>query len=170
MTRPPALPWRGGCQCGAVRYRVRALPLTLYCCHCAACQAQSGSAFAMSMRMERAALEIDWPRMAGSARDAGLATEVVGHFCPRCGTRLVHERPAGADVSLKAGTLDDTSWLRPAGHIWTRRAQPWLRLDAEALAYEGQPPSYDDLVAAWRGGLGEPGAATAAGVTEEGRT
>ena len=28
-TRRPALPWSGGCQCGAVRYEVRAEPMTL---------------------------------------------------------------------------------------------------------------------------------------------
>src|SRR5262245_37317036 len=54
----PPLPWEGGCQCRAVRYVLRALPLTLYACHCKECQLQSSSAFGLSMRIPAAAVEI----------------------------------------------------------------------------------------------------------------
>ena len=151
---PPPLPWEGGCQCGAVRYRVVAPPATLYCCHCRECQRQSSSAFGMSMRLERGAVEVDRSAMAGHERGAGGPSAVVGRFCGRCGVRLIHERPGEATVSLKAGTLDDTSWLRPAGHIWTSRAQPWVAFEAGALLYPEQPPDYDALAAAWREGIG----------------
>ena len=46
-------------------------------------------------------------------------------FCPDCGTRLYH-RPGGESYpnrNIKPGTLDDTSWLKPATHFWTRSAQ-----------------------------------------------
>ena len=146
----PPLPWGGGCQCGAVRYRVVAEPLTLYACHCRECQRQSSSAFGLSMRLERGAMEVDWPSMAAHERDAGGPSAVTGHFCGRCGVRLIHERPGEATLSLKAGSLDDTSWLRPAGHIWTRSAQPWMVFEPGALLYEGQPPDIDALASAWR--------------------
>ena len=29
---------------------------------------------------------------------------------------------------IRAGTLDDTSWLRPTRHIWARSKQPWVVL------------------------------------------
>ena len=148
---PPPLPWEGGCQCGAVRLRVVAPPLTLYCCHCRECQRQSSSAFGMSMRLERGAVEVEWSSMAAHERDAGGPSAVVGHFCGRCGVRLIHARRGGPTVNLKAGSLDDTSWLRPVGHIWTRRAQPWVRFEADALLHDAQPPDYDALTAAWRG-------------------
>jgi hypothetical protein len=41
---------------------------------------------------------------------------------------------------LKAGTLDDTSWLRPQMHIWVSNAQPWVSLDDDIPAYERNPP------------------------------
>jgi hypothetical protein len=47
-------------------------------------------------------------------------------FCPSCGTRIYHRIDAG--ISVKAGTLDDTSSLRPAAHYWTRRKQPWVTI------------------------------------------
>ena len=43
----------GGCQCGAIRYRLLAAPTALYACHCRLCQQQSASAFGMSMLVER---------------------------------------------------------------------------------------------------------------------
>ena len=42
-------PYKGGCQCGAVRFEINAEPLTAYVCHCITCQKQSGSAFGMAI-------------------------------------------------------------------------------------------------------------------------
>jgi hypothetical protein len=146
----PSLPLTGGCQCGAVRYRITGWPLTLYCCHCSECQRQSASAFGMSMRVARADVEIDPDALSFWIRDAGKITEAYGRFCPDCGVRIMHDRPDSEAVTIKAGTLDDRSWLRPVGHIWTASAQPWVAIPGETLNCEGQPDSYDDLVAAWQ--------------------
>jgi len=53
------LPLTGGCQCGRVRYQIRAEPLAVYVCHCTECQRQSGSAFALSLAVARDALVVD---------------------------------------------------------------------------------------------------------------
>ncbi len=138
-------PYAGGCQCGQIRYEIRAEPLTLYACHCKECQRQSSSAFGMSMTVSREAVVIlqgqpkDWTRGVESERS------VQCFFCGDCGTRLFHQRDRHPNVmNIKAGTLDDTSWLNPAGHIWTRSKQPWVILD-EGLHYEGQPSDYAAL-------------------------
>jgi len=140
----------GGCQCGAVRYRITGWPLTLYCCHCSECQRQSSSAFGMSMRVARADVEIDLDVLAQWVRDTGKPTEAHGRFCPKCGVRIMHDRPGSEAVTIKAGTLDDTSWLQPVGHIWTASAQPWMAIPGDTLNYERQPENYDDLVTAWQ--------------------
>jgi hypothetical protein len=62
-------------------------------------------------------------------------------FCPDCGTRLFHV-PGGATYTnrnIKPGTLDDTSWLVPSIHFWTRSAQPWVQIPNTATRYETQP-------------------------------
>ena len=41
----------GGCQCGAVRYRITGEATALFACHYSHCQRQSGSAFGLSMRL-----------------------------------------------------------------------------------------------------------------------
>src|SRR5262245_54439654 len=72
-------------------------------------------------------------------------------FCADCGTRLFHnpERNPQATI-VKPGTLDDTTWLAPVGHIWTRSAQPWVPIPSDTVNYEGQPPDLSRLVEAWR--------------------
>ena len=44
-------PIDGGCQCGAVRYRLDGKLYTVAVCHCTMCQRQSGSAFGMSLAL-----------------------------------------------------------------------------------------------------------------------
>ena len=144
-------PYTGGCQCGAVRYEITAKPLTLYACHCTDCQKQSASAFGMTFRIKGESLEItkgttrEWHTVA----DSGNAK--VAHFCGDCGTRLYNApaRHPGA-LSIKAGTLDDTSWLQPVGSVWTRSAQPWVAVPPSPLNHETQPDSMQRFVDAWQ--------------------
>ena len=42
-------------------------------------------------------------------------------------------------LRVRAGTLDDTSWLRPTAHFWTRSAQPWVVVPEEDQRFETQP-------------------------------
>ena len=46
-------------------------------------------------------------------------------FCGDCGARICHQTNS-AGISVKAGTLDDTSDLSPTTHYWTKRKQPWI--------------------------------------------
>jgi hypothetical protein len=53
----------------------------------------------------------------------------------------VHEPSATtalSQISIKAGTLDDTSWLKPQVHLWTKSRQPWVIIPDDADAYETQ--------------------------------
>ena len=131
----------GQCQCGHIQYRLLGKPLMIYACHCLHCQKQSSSAFGISMWMERDEVEFTAaePSLWSTHGDSGA--EKVCAFCPRCGSRIYHARGgSSAPISMKAGTLNDTSWLTPVAHIWTKRAQPWLRVEASGLPYfEGDP-------------------------------
>ena len=141
----------GGCQCGAVRYRLSGTCPAAYACHCRECQRQSGSAFALSLPVRRADLVLtgvtaQWER----ATDSGGRS--VATFCPSCGTRLHHAPGETSEwLTVKAGTLDDPSALTLLGHLWTRSKQVWLDLDPGVPAYDTQPAD----LAAWRQALTE---------------
>ncbi|MCB9994506.1 MAG: GFA family protein [Hyphomicrobiaceae bacterium] len=144
------LPQTGGCQCGAVRYELSGMPLTFYLCHCTECQKQSSSAFGESLRVRSADLRIDG-QMAERLRTSPEGKSVLGRFCLKCGTRLFHSRPGyGETLNIKAGTLDDTSWLKPAGHIWTDSKQSWFEIGPGELSYPRQPENDHALIARWK--------------------
>ncbi len=68
-------------------------------------------------------------------------------FCPNCGTRIFHRQvEKGEMISIKPGTLDDTSLLKPAGHIWKKSAQSWVAFDDDSLCFDGNPDSYDQMI------------------------
>lgn len=61
-------------------------------------------------------------------------------FCPTCGTRI-HHSPAGLaqNRNIEPGTLDDTSWLAPTVHVWTRSAQTWTVIPEGVMVCETRP-------------------------------
>lgn len=152
----PAFPVEGGCACGAVRYELTAPPIAVYACHCSDCQKITGSAFSMAMPVFRKHLRILrgnprlWIRTAQSKR------RIPQRFCADCGTRLFTE-PDGQPptYTLRPGTLDDTSWLKPVAVFWRRSAQPWIQFD-NILVYDTQPESdFTPVIDAWRASLVE---------------
>ncbi len=124
----------GGCQCGAVRYRIEGTPLGLAVCHCTECQRQSGSAFGMSLAVRAT----DFNLVSGVLNsftvlcDSGRTKTCT--FCPDCGTRIYHQTdPRG--MSVKAGTLDDRTNLRPDAHYWVARKQAWVIIPDGVAAF-----------------------------------
>ena len=144
-------PYDGGCLCGAIRYRLGAEPLSLYACHCRDCQRLTGSAFGLSMVVPRDALAT--LRGEPAAYDVAMpdGRRKQGRFCGRCSTRLWGEPARFPQVRiLRPGTLDDTSWLRPVGSMWTRSAQPWVAISAGPFDHAEQPEDPLALIRAWQ--------------------
>ncbi len=131
--------YEGGCQCGAVRYRVTGEPAIVYICHCTFCQVQSGSAFAMAMRVSAENFQLTRGELKSFVRQ-GENVNLACSFCADCGTRIHHVPDSRPDlVSLKPGTLDDTGWLRPTVHFFARSAQPWVKIPDDAEVFEAMP-------------------------------
>jgi hypothetical protein len=131
--------YEGGCQCGAVRYRIVGPAKALAVCHCKECQRQSGSAFGMGLFLPRDQFVLLRGTLKSFTRSSDSGRPVVCSFCPECGNRIIHE-PSRAPglVNVRAGTLDDTSWLTPGLQAWTQSKQKWLALGV-APAFEQQP-------------------------------
>jgi hypothetical protein len=132
------LPQTGGCQCGKIRYEITETPQLVYTCHCRDCQRITGSAFSLGVALPQAAFCITAgkPRAPQRMPDSGrLNTRFV---CPDCAC-WVYSLPRGGVVRVRAGTLDDTSWLQPTRHIWTRSKQPWITFAETDETFEGQP-------------------------------
>ena len=130
----------GGCECGAFRYVLTGPPIVIYACHCTICQTQSGSAFGMAMRIHEQDFEIVAGELRSFRREAASGQIFTNSFCPLCGTRIHHRASrAAGHLSLKPGTLDDTSWLRPTHHVHTASAQSWVIFSDDACVFETVP-------------------------------
>ena len=141
----------GGCLCGAIRYRFSGDPVTLYACHCTDCQVATGSSFALSMLVPRESIELLQGKPELCEVDLPDGRRKRAFRCTGCGTHLWGAPQRVPQVlNLNPGTLDDTSWFEPVGHIWTRSAQPWVRIPADTLCYERQPEDMLPLVRAWK--------------------
>ena len=150
----PELPLSGGCECGKLRYRVTAKPVTYYACHCTVCQRQSGSAFGCSLMLPADGVEFDGEReIYHCTGGSGRPQEKT--FCPSCGTRISHRVVGGTMLVIKPGTLDDRSWLHPAGHIFTATKQPWIELSEDDGIICEDAPDMPALRERWSAMTGE---------------
>jgi hypothetical protein len=104
----------GGCLCGAVRYEA-AEPLTsVVYCHCSQCRRQTGHFMAST--------NVDLDRFA-ITDETGLAwyeaSDIARRgFCKNCGSTLFLQGHGETYVSIAAGTLDDSTGIEEAGHIF----------------------------------------------------
>jgi hypothetical protein len=139
------LPLTGGCVCGAIRYEIGAAPINVYACHCLDCQRVTSSAFSIGVVVQDGAFTMKGKEarsVAGGVSEGGRAKR--RWVCPDCGTWLFgNPRPSkeypGLIRVVRGGTLDDTSWLKPQAHYWTRSKQPWVILPEDVAVYERQP-------------------------------
>jgi len=149
--RPPIPdpPYHGGCLCGAVRYALKARPLTVSACHCIDCKRLTGAMYNLSLTALRCDLEhtgevCAYRKTAASGRQADVLR------CANCGTRLWHEPQALPDkLFLMAGTLDDSNWVLPVAHIWVECASPDAVFRDDTVKTEGQPKDRQYMVEAF---------------------
>ena len=129
----------GSCLCGSVKYESDAEPQMVAVCHCSHCQKTSGSAFSVNL-----AMPADSVHMSGkiaSYEDTGTSGKpVIRMFCSKCGSSLASDVKAFPGLLLvKAGTLDDASWVKPGLEIWTESAQDWVLPCPDAQKFPANP-------------------------------
>jgi hypothetical protein len=148
----PQMPLTGGCQCGAIRYQLSELPKLIYACHCTNCQRLTGAAFSMGIVVHERALRLYGPELHLFTHPISAAGDRHGRrwVCPTCGAWIMgggkyRTMPDDAPRTIRAGTSDDTSWLKPNTHFWVRSAQSWLSFNKNVRCFDTQP----DNVAEW---------------------
>jgi hypothetical protein len=126
--------FEGGCECGAVRYRMTAEPMFVNCCHCRQCQKLSGSAFAINAMIERARVQI-----------AEGAEHLADGRCSRCRTMLwgTHHTFGDNVLFVRAGTLDQSERLTPDAHFFVRSKHSWVTIPDGVRTFDTLPSSSD---------------------------
>ena len=78
---------KGRCQCGAVEYEFTGSPQTIHACHCSECQKRSGSAFGLTMVVNRKNFTITG-QVSTYVRAADSGQTNTSYFCPNCGNPI----------------------------------------------------------------------------------
>ncbi|MFN8108896.1 MAG: GFA family protein [Thermoleophilia bacterium] len=116
----------GHCLCGAITYRCDAEPVLTGVCHCTDCQRQTGTASSVVVAVPAGSLKVAGEMASFTTVGDVHGTETNRFFCSNCGSPIVSRIVARPDLEfIKAGTLDDTSWLRPTVEFFGRSAQAW---------------------------------------------
>lgn len=150
MPLPEADALTGGCQCGAVRFRVTQVGRATIC-HCRMCQKAFGSFFGPLVTAQ----DMVWTR--GQPKRFRSSDAVSRGFCAECGTPLTYEVDGHAP-ELAIGAFDDPSQVAPVMQVNptdklgffdgltalpTRTEYPQEWLDFMATLHSHQHPDHD---------------------------
>ncbi|WP_397400458.1 GFA family protein [Phenylobacterium sp.] len=123
----------GGCQCGAVRFRVDGDLGEASICHCRMCQKATGGLFGPYV----GAPAVVWTR--GERKRFQSSNKVWRGFCEACGTPLTFEY-GESSVALAIGALDDPAAARPTEQLGSPSKLPWVDGLAELPTHEPTEP------------------------------
>ena len=112
----------GGCQCGAVRYRIEAAPTSANICHCRMCQKAGAAPFMAFAGIPLGGLA--WTRGAPKVFVSSAIAE--RGFCADCGTPLTYRRLQGDHISVTICSLDEPSAIAPEGQLGVETKVDWL--------------------------------------------
>jgi hypothetical protein len=112
----------GGCQCGAVRYRLEAAPTGANVCHCRMCQKAGGGPFMAfaGVRLD----ELVWTR--GAPKIFASSSAAEPGFCAECGTPLTYRLVDRDRISVTLGSLDQPSAVVPEIQYGVESKLSWL--------------------------------------------
>ena len=144
----------GGCQCGAVRYRLIAEPTGASICHCRMCQKASGAPF-----MAFGGVRLKEFVVTNGAIATFSSSDIAERgICAQCGTPLTYRLLSSDRISVALGSLDDPNsiepqsqlglesevrWLRGALTVPGRRTDEWLAKKKIASVHNHQHPDHE---------------------------
>jgi hypothetical protein len=133
----------GGCLCGAIRYTISAPVTALRACHCVNCQRASGTGGTVNAVVPTDSFRItkgETKKYDDSATASGRT--LSRHFCGNCGSPIYsHRNPNPGFVVVRAGSLDDSSGMKIATHIWCSTARAWDHIDPSTEQHPANMPA-----------------------------
>jgi hypothetical protein len=112
----------GGCQCGAVRYRLEATPTGASICHCRMCQKAGGAPFMAFAPLAAKDLVVTH----GAIVTFASSDIAERGFCAACGTPLTYRNVTSARTSVTICSLDDANAVAPEFQLGDEARVHWL--------------------------------------------
>ena len=114
----------GGCQCGAVRYRIEGEIEHHALCHCADCRASAGAPVVAWIAVK----EDQFAVLQGPLTTYEGKNGALRQFCPKCGTGLFYRNAEMLPgiVEVQSATLDNAADFLPEAQIQCTERLPWM--------------------------------------------
>jgi len=130
----------GGCLCGAVKFEFdKPNLISAHHCHCIDCQKSTGSGKATVLVLPSNAI-----KMEGELK-FHTTTTISGRnmnrgFCRECGSPVLSFIEEMPEVKfVKAGSLDDSSWLKIDSNFFSSSAHAWSPIDEDIPSFTHNP-------------------------------
>ena len=131
---------KGGCLCEKVGYKFnQSNVLSAHHCHCTDCQKSTGSGKATILLIPADVLEVNgeikYYSVTGSA-----GSHISRGFCENCGSPLISFVEENPDIKfIKAGSLEDSSWVSADSNFFSSSASPWSPVDEDIHSFTHNP-------------------------------
>lgn len=115
---------KGGCFCGAIRYRAAGAPTNTMICHCRSCRRVAAAPVVpwVTFPVERFSFT------QGEPREFASSAGVRRTFCGNCGSPLTYRRvDAPASIDVTTCSLDDPGEFPPTHHSWLDDDLGWVK-------------------------------------------
>lgn len=131
----------GQCHCGDIAYEAELDEQKVGICHCADCQALSGSAFRTIGMVAGDAFKIvkGEPKKYVKVGDSGNPR--VQAFCANCGSALYASDTGDTPkaYNIRMGTADQRHALAPHFEAWHQSSLPWLPDNTHTKKFDQNP-------------------------------
>ena len=114
--------YSGGCQCGAVRYRISGPITHTHLCHCRMCQKAAGNYFMPLGNVQKPDItvtrgQVSWFESSPDNRRG---------FCRNCGTPLIFDTVTAKHLNVTLGSLDAPADHKPKTQIGVESRYSWF--------------------------------------------
>lgn len=130
----------GSCLCKQISYSFPSEAIvSAHHCHCEDCRKSTGSGKATIILILDQALKISGEIKYFTVVGSG-GNKVSRGFCEVCGSPLISSVEGYAGTKfIKAGSLDDSSWVEINSSFWADTAMDWSPLDISIDSFKQNP-------------------------------
>ena len=130
----------GRCQCGEITYSLKKdRVISGHHCHCKDCQRTTGSGKATILFIAKKYVDLNGELKYFESKGSS-GSHVRRGFCPNCGSGVLsYSKELPRILFEKAGTLDDSTWVKIDSNFFTKSANAWDSADESIKCFDGNP-------------------------------
>ena len=130
----------GRCQCGEITYSLKKdRVISGHHCHCKDCQRTTGSGKATILFISKKYVDLNGELKYFESKGSS-GSHVRRGFCPNCGSGVLsYSKELPRILFVKAGTLDDSTWVKIDSNFFTKSANAWDSADESIKCFDGNP-------------------------------